>query len=171
MQITQIGVMGSMTNTPTNKLITLAKQLGARIAKENALLAFGFEGDSQSLPTIAAKSAIKNNGQTLAFLWGNQSVLPKSFNSISVSTGQLRGGGREFSLVRSCHGIICLGGGSGTLTEIAIAYQANIPIVVLKNSGGWSQKLAGKFLDSRKRQIIHQANSAKQAVKLIKKLV
>jgi len=45
-------------------------------------------------------------------------------------------------LVLSCNALICIWG-SGTLNEIAIAYQANIPIVDLEGSGGWGDKLIG----------------------------
>lgn len=79
-------------------------------------------------------------------------------------TGLDRGGGREFPLVLSCDVLIALCGGSCTLTEIAIAYQANIPVVVLEKSGGWSEKLANQYLDGRKRIKIETAKTPKQAV-------
>ena len=66
----------------------------------------------------------------------------------------------------SCDAVIALSGGSGTLTEIAIAYQANIPVVVLENTGGWSEKLAGRYLDARKRIKIEAAKDPKSAVEL-----
>ena len=67
--------------------------------------------------------------------------------------------------------MIAVSGGSGTLTEIAIAYQANIPIVVLKNTGGWSEKLAGEFLDARERVRIEGASTAIDAVNKIFDLI
>ena len=76
-----------------------------------------------------------------------------------------RGGGREFILVNSCDAIICVSGGSGTLTEIAIAYQSNIPIIVIENTKGWSEKLSGQFLDNRKRVKCVSAKTPKEAVK------
>ena len=71
----------------------------------------------------------------------------------------------------SCDTIIALNGGSGTLTEIAIAYQANIPVVVLESTGGWSEKLGGQFLDARNRMKIEVAKNPKSAVELAIKLV
>jgi hypothetical protein len=75
-----------------------------------------------------------------------------------------RGGGREFVLVNSCDVIIAVSGGSGTLTEIAIAYQSNIPMIVIKNTGGWSDKLSDTYLDNRKRLLIQGVDTAKEAV-------
>lgn len=85
---------------------------------------------------------------------------------VIIATGLVRGGGRELTLGLSCDALICISGGSGTLNEIAVAYQANIPIVVLKGSGGWSDKLAGTYLDARKRVKIKAAKTPKEAVEM-----
>jgi len=161
----QIGVMGSMADSKLKKpLKNKARKLGAEIAKKEAILIFGYEGDFNSLSEIAARSAEKHGGQTIAFLWGNNREIVKDLHSITVSTGQIRGGGREFPLVLSCDVLICIGGGSGTLTEIAMAYQADIPVVVLEKTGGWSQKLANQFLDNRERFKIIGVKGEKAAV-------
>lgn len=161
----QIGIMGSMADSKLKKsLENKARKLGAEIAKKEAILVFGYEGDFNSLPEIAARSAEKHGGQTVAFLWGNNRKTIKDLHSITISTGQIRGGGREFSLVLSCDVLICIGGGSGTLTEIAMAYQANIPVIVLEKTGGWSQRLANQFLDNRKRFKIIGIKEEKAAV-------
>ena len=171
MKNVQIGVIGSMADIKlNNSLIRLAKDLGKEIAKNNAVLVFGFEGDFDSLPAMAAKSAEEDSGKTVAFVWGNQVQDLKGLRSLQIVTGQQRGGGREFSFILSCDAIICISGGSGTLMEIAMAYQAGIPVVALKKSGGWSTKLANTFLDERKRQKIIGVNTAKEAVKKAIKL-
>lgn len=166
----QIGVIGSMADIRLkDSLKEIARELGREIARNNAVLAFGFEGDFESLSLLAAEAAEEDGGQTLAFTWGsNKSTLDK-LNSVTIITGQQRGGGREFSLILSCDAIISISGGSGTLMEMAMAYQAGIPIVVLKNTGGWSQKLADTFLDDRKRMKILSAENANEAVDLVLK--
>lgn len=73
-----------------------------------------------------------------------------------IATGLERGGGREFSLVLSCDAIIAISGGSGTLNEIVVAYQANIPVIAVAGTGGWADKLAGEYIDGRKRLKIDQ---------------
>lgn len=52
-----------------------------------------------------------------------------------------------------------------------VAYQLNIPIVVVKGTGGWADKMAGKHFDSRKRMTAIPAKNAKEAVEKILKLV
>jgi uncharacterized protein (TIGR00725 family) len=70
------------------------------------------------------------------------------------------------ALVFSCDAIICINGGSGTLTEMLIAYQANIPIVVIKDTGGWSDRLAGQYIDDRKRIKVEVASTPEMAVRM-----
>jgi len=41
------------------------------------------------------------------------------------------GGGREVALANSCDGVIVIGGGVGTLIEIAVSYTNLVPIVLL----------------------------------------
>lgn len=167
----QIGIIGSMGDISLQgNLKNLANLIGKEVSKIHANLLFSFEGDFESLPVIAAKSAERENGKTIAFLWGNsQKDFP--MKSTTVVTGQQRGGGREFSFILSCNAIICIGGGSGSLMEITMAYQAGIPVVVIKGSGGWSDKLRNTFLDERKRLLIFEANSPKEAVEKTIKLI
>ena len=167
----QIGVIGSMADVKLkNSLKEIAKILGEKIANNDAILVFGFEGDFDSLSSIAAEAAEKVGGQTLAFTWGSNKLGFGKLDSIEVATGQQRGGGREFPFILSCDVIISICGGSGTLMEIAMAYQAGIPVVVLKNSSGWSEKLSDQFLDNRNREKILGVKNPQETVKLALKL-
>ncbi len=160
--IIQIGVIGSMTKQPTNTNKKMASEIGKQIARQHAVLCFGFEDDGPSLPGIAAEAAHNANGIVLAFL---RSEGIKSPWGMSIQTGMERGGGREFIFIRSCDAIISIGGGSGTLMEIAMAYQARIPVIAIQGSGGWSNRLMGTHLDERKAQKIIRADTAVTAVR------
>ncbi len=163
----QIGVIGSMMEQKVSQIaIKAAKKVGQEIAKQKACLLFGFEPDQNSLSLIAAEKAVSGGATALAFLIEKSKKLPGSFPCLKVVTGQSRGGGREFGFILSTDAIVAIGGGSGTLTEIAIAYQADIPVVAVAKTGGWSNMLAGKFLDKRKREKIFLANTPVAAVKL-----
>ena len=83
-----------------------------------------------------------------------------------VASGLERGGGRETVLVLSCDAVIAISGGSGTLTELAIAYQGDIPIVAMKGVGGWSEKLADGYMDDRKRRYAFGASTPQEAVEI-----
>lgn len=75
------------------------------------------------------------------------------------------GGGQEFTLVLSCDCIIAIGGGSGTLTEMAIAYQAGIPIITIDKFDGWAKKISNKYFDDRKRLKCLKASTPEEALK------
>lgn len=162
----QIGVMGSCSDLQYSATIaTLAEQVGEEIAKAGAVLLFGAEKDLDSLSSAACRGAKRAGGFVIGITYGADinGVIEKNADAI-ITAGMGRGGGREFVLVSSCDAIICLNGGSGTLTEMAIAYQANIPIVTIKNTGGWSERLAGTFIDQRQRVRVEIAETPESAV-------
>lgn len=149
----------------------LAEDVGYWVAKNNATLVFGAEKDYDSLSTAACRGAKKAGGLTVGVTYGKGTEIYEKNVDVVIATGLERGGGREMALVLSCDAIIAINGGSGTLTEIAVAYQANIPIVVLEGSGGWADKLAGSFLDSRERVQIQAAKDPEQAVRMALQLI
>jgi hypothetical protein len=51
--------------------------------------------------------------------------------------------------VRTADIIIAAGGGAGTLSEIAFAWQLEKTVLCLTNFEGWAKELAGKNLDDR----------------------
>jgi len=168
----QIGVMGSCVDLKYSKRIErIAEEVGCQIAKNNAALIFGAEKDFDSLSSAACRGAKMAGGLTIGVTYGKGlNILEKNVD-IVIASGLERGGGRELALVLSCDAIIAINGGSGTLTEIAIAYQAGIPIVTIAKTGGWSNRLAGTFLDKRKRIKIEIADNPTNAVKLAIKII
>lgn len=163
----QIGVIGSLADIELgSQLIELAQEVGKEIAKSNSRLLFGFEGDFESVSFIAAKAAEEVNGETMAFIWGKDKQDLQGLHSSKIITGQHRGGGREFSLILSCDAVISLSGGSGTLMEIAMACQTGIPVITITGTKGWSDKLANRFLDERRKIKIIGVKTPKEAVKV-----
>jgi len=161
----QIGVMGSAADLKYAKDIeNLAEDVGYWVAKKGATLVFGAEKDYDSLSAAACRGAKKAKGLTVGVTYGKGLDVYEKNADVIIASGLERGGGRETTLVLSCDAIITISGGSGTLTEMAIAYQANIPIVVIEDTGGWSAKLAGQFIDGRKRVKVETAKTPKETV-------
>ena len=164
----QIGVMGSAADLKYSKEAEeIAENIGELIAKSGNIVVFGAEKDYDSLSTAAARGAKKAGGITVGVTYGKgKDIYDKENIDILISSGLERGGGREFVLVNSCDAIITISGGSGTLTELAVAYQLDIPMIAIKGYGGWSDKLADTFIDERNRRKVIIANNAQEAVKL-----
>jgi uncharacterized protein (TIGR00725 family) len=169
----QIGVMGSAADVKYSKKIEkIAEEAGMLIAESGNTIIYGAEKDCDSLSTAAARGAKKAGGFTVGITYGKgKDIWDKEGNTdVVICSGLERGGGREFVLVNSCDGIIAISGGSGTMNEMLVAYQLNIPIIVITGSGGWADEMAGKYFDSRKRMKAIPAKNAKEAVTKILKL-
>lgn len=162
----QIGIMGSAADLEySNESLKFAKNLGKLIAESGNILVYGAEKEYTSLSTEAAKIASENGAITVGVAGGKDKNIYGDFRpTVLINSGLEIGGGREFSLVLSCDVIIAISGGSGTLTEIAIAYQAGIPIIVVDKFGGWANKLSNEFLDGRKRIKCISVKKEKDAV-------
>jgi len=163
----QIGVMGSAADAKyTKRIEQLAFELGRQIALAGHITVYGAEKDVDSLSTAAARGTKQAGGMTVGVTYGiGKNIWDKdNATDVIIVTGLARGGGREFVLVNSCDAVILVSGGSGTLSEAAIAYQCNIPIVALSQTGGWADKLANTYLDSRKRLKVVKATTPKNAV-------
>lgn len=162
----QIGVMGSCSDLNYSKTIEqLAEQTGYEIGRRGAVLFFGAEKDFDSLSTAACRGAKRAKGLTVGVTYqkGLDDVVA-NYADMIIASGMERGGGRELNLVLSTDAVIAISGGSGTLTELAIAYQADIPMVALKGTGGWADKMADQYFDSRKRRLVVGANTPVEAV-------
>lgn len=164
----QIGVMGSAADLNySDDVERIAEEIGRLIAEKGATLVFGAEKDSDSLSTAACRGAKAAGGLTVGITYGRgKRVWERDDADFIVASGLERGGGRETVLVLSCDAVIAVSGGSGTLTELAIAYQADIPIVAVKGIGGWSDKLAGTYIDERKRRFAFDVTTAEEAVEV-----
>jgi hypothetical protein len=163
----QIGVMGSAADLNyAPEIEKLAFTVGKLIAEKGGTTVYGAEKDYDSLSTAAARGARSAGGLTVGVTYGKGKDIwdKEGLTDVLVVTGIERGGGREFVLVNSCDAIIIISGGSGTLTETVIAYQMNIPIVALTGTGGWADKLAGEYIDARKRIRVEAASTPEEAV-------
>jgi uncharacterized protein (TIGR00725 family) len=83
---------------------------------------------------------------------------------IAIPTGM--GIARNVLVVATADAVVAVGGGSGTLSEIAVAWQLGKPIVALELEG-WSGRLAGEAIDARRSDVIHRARSAEEAVGVV----
>ncbi len=165
----QIGVMGSAADLNySDDIAKIAERVGELLAKEGATVVYGAEKDYDSLSTAAARGAKKAGGLTIGVTYGKGMEIwdKEGHTDVVIACGIERGGGREFVLVNSCDAIIAVSGGSGTLTELAIAYQSDIPMIALTGVGGWSDKLADTFIDGRERRKVLAAATAEEAVEL-----
>ena len=132
---TVIGVVGpSACDPPTAEL---ARAVGRGIAERGAVLLCGGRG---GVMEAAAEGARGAGGLTIGVLPGEdarQSV-PNAFIDVALFTGL--GEGRNWINVCASDAIIAIGGGFGTLSEIALALKAKRPVVLV---GSWNFAIDG----------------------------
>jgi uncharacterized protein (TIGR00725 family) len=167
MRKVQIGVLGSMADiNNSQEAIAAAEMIGQLIAQKGGITLFGAEKDMDSLSTAACRGAKRYGGLTVGITYGKgKDVIEKNVDVI-IPTGLDRGGGREFILALSCDAVISISGGSGTLNELVVAYQADIPMISLMGFGGWSDTIADTYFDGRQRRKVLAAYSPEDAVNL-----
>jgi len=118
----------------------------------------------------AAQGAKKRGGITIGVLPHSNPEGANEFNDVVICSG-LGWGMQSGLIVRSCDGVIVIGGGCGTLNELALAYMHNKPIVALTSADGWGSKFVNSYLDERRIVKVHGAKSAFEAVRLLTRLV
>ncbi len=81
------------------------------------------------------------------------------------------------AMVANACAVIAIGGGSGTLSEMAFAWSFSRLLIAYDNVGGWSSKLAGTRVDSRVRypdipeDKVYAVSSADQAIGYLDKYI
>ena len=147
-----VGVMGPSACDPDTA--AAARALGRGVAARGAVLLTGGRG---GVMEAAAEGARAAGGLTVGVLpgAGPDESPPNSFVDVALFTGV--GEARNWINVCSSDVVIALGGGFGTLSEIALALKAQKPIVLV---GSWRFEMDGSA------PRLPRASSAAEAVDL-----
>ena len=134
-----IGVMGSSGGNLGDDVCRKAYQLGEAIAERDAIL---ITGGCPGLPYEAVQGAKAKGGLVVGISPGlsidehqGKYGSPVAGFDLLIYTGSGLMG-REITSIRSCDIIVIVGGRTGTLGELAIAYDEGRLIGVLTGTGG-----------------------------------
>jgi len=122
-----IAVIGG--STCTTEEAAVAEETGRLLAQRGAILVCGGLG---GVMEAAARGARANGGTTVGILPGPDPAAANAHIAIPLATGL--GEMRNFLIVRTAHALIAIGGGVGTLSEIALAQRIGKPVVGLHDS-------------------------------------
>jgi uncharacterized protein (TIGR00725 family) len=137
MMVLYIGVAGA--SQPGPEVLAEAETLGRRLAEAGAVVVCGGGGGVMEAVCRGARAA---GGTTVGLLPGLDRAEGNPHLSVALPTGL--GQGRNLLLVRSSDALVAVGGGFGTLSEIALALRTGTPVVGLAT---WSLALDGHPLD------------------------
>lgn len=148
----KIGVMGKAGRSKgiPDKLVKAAKAIGQEIARQGCILV---TGACMGVSHIAAKAASDEKGLILGFspakdLRGHiephisYPYPPENMELIFTGYGKV---GRNILSISECDGVICVGGGMGTLNEFSIAAHEGKVIGILEGLGGFVEKILPKI--------------------------
>ena len=160
----RIGIIGQ-SGEISRVLAEQAYEVGRLLAAADALV---FCGGRDGVMAAISQGVHEHGGLTVGILPWDDLEQANDFISIPITTG-LSMETRSIVLIHSCDCFIMISGGNGTLGELSGAYLNRRPVVILSNTGGWSDRIKsvlveGKYLDERKQSPIYFAETPQSAV-------
>lgn len=162
----QILVIGHNVNGCTPEHEKIAYETGVEIAKSDSILVTGGLGGVMQAACHGAHDA---GGLTVGIIPQDDPSHANEYCDIVIPTGM--GLTRDFLTALSADGVIIIGGGSGTLSEICASYMHHKPMVAIKNMGGTTDAFIDKYMDHRKNVKIVGVDTPKDAVTYILKQI
>lgn len=169
-----VAVIGDASTDPAGAKAVAARQVGALIIERRWRLVTGGMGGVMKEASAGARASVAwVDGDIIGIAPGSDPAAANPFVDVVIATGMdhLRN-----SIVANSDAIIVIGGGAGTLSEIALGWIYRRLIVALPHEG-WSAKLAGTTIDQRVRykdipeDRVYEASTASEAVELVAKLL
>jgi uncharacterized protein (TIGR00725 family) len=122
----QIAIVGA--NACDEATAALARSAGEEVARAGGVLLTGGRGGVMEAASAGAKGA---GGLTVGLLPGTDDAAspPNAHLAVTLFTGMQQARGQILAL--SSNAVIAVGGGWGTLSEIATALKFRVPVVLL----------------------------------------
>jgi uncharacterized protein (TIGR00725 family) len=142
-------VVGDTRIDPTSDQAAVVRSTARAAILSGLRIQTGGLGD---LPVIVAESARATPG----YESGDLIALVPGFDPADGCADIVIATGLDLvrnALVANADVVIAIGGGAGTLSEIALAWQLNRPILGWTGEG-WSARLAGTAVDHRRQDVV-----------------
>ncbi|MDX2175266.1 MAG: acyl-CoA synthetase [Candidatus Sumerlaeia bacterium] len=169
-----VAVVGDGNAKPGTPKYTLAEDIGEELVSAGfRVLTGGLGGVMEAASKGAKRSGRYITGDVVALVPALDRDSANQHADIVLPTGM---GHMRNCLVAYADALIAVGGGAGTLSEIAQAWLAN-RLVVAMRIDGWSGKLSDRPLDDRVRftnlreDMVFGANQPREAALLVRELL
>lgn len=145
--------------------LEVAEEVGRLVVEHGyRLVSGGLGGVMEAASRGAHRASSYREGDVIGVLPGGHGAAANPYVDIAVPTNM--GFARNVLVVTMADAVIAVGGGSGTLSEMAMAWQLGRVLVGLEVEG-WSAKLAGSAIDDKRPDAVLGAKTAKEAVELV----
>ncbi len=169
-KVAVIGYSGDINKDPVKTLADLCLELGRELGKRYVV----FTGGRNGVMELVAKGVREVGGTCVGILpWDGSDA--NEYNSVVIATG-LDFQMRSFIMIKSVDVVISVGGEIGTAIEILAAYANMKPVILLRNTGGWTDRIVnvlieGLYLDNRKLAPVLQAYTVCDVIELTERMV
>ena len=165
MNIKTVGIIGDSAERP--ELNSIAERMGILIAKEGYTLITGGRFGVMGAASKGAKSVDPRpeTARVIGIMPGIDETGSNPDIDYIIPTGI--GWARGQIVVLSSDIVVVVGGSSGTLSEIAYAWEYKKPILAFTGVEGWSNNLAGKTIDYKRTDPILKVTNPEEAIKKI----
>ncbi len=168
-----ISVIGDAVVDKEDEEYKLGIEIGKALVDAGYRVKTGGLGGIMEAVLKGAKSSSKYEfGDTIAILPGNDTEEANEYADIKVATGLDNMRAKQ---VVDAYAVIAIGGGAGTLAEIATAWSI-YKLIIAWNKKGWSSKLAETKVDERIRykeiedDRVYGFDSSSEALNILNKL-
>ncbi|MBI5538040.1 MAG: TIGR00725 family protein [Deltaproteobacteria bacterium] len=123
-------------------------------------------GGGKGIMLAVSRGARQAGALTIGILPGADMAWGNGELDVVIPSGI--GYARNLTNVLAADLVIAIGGGSGTLNEMAFAWMHNKPMVALTGFGGWADRLAGQCIDDRRTECVERADSLDQLEQIVR---
>jgi hypothetical protein len=136
MAVLYVAVVGAGDAADGSPEVEAAEAVGWALATAGAVVVCGGLG---GVMAAAARGAAAAGGTSIGLLPGTDRAAGNQWLSLAIPTGL--GEARNALVVRAADAMVAIGGGYGTLAEIALALRADMPVIGLDT---WDLARGGK---------------------------
>jgi uncharacterized protein (TIGR00725 family) len=150
--------------------LAVAEELGRALVDAGFRIVTGGLGGVMAAASRGARSSSAwCDGDVIGVLPGLVAEEANAWVDVVIATGMNHA--RNVVVVATGDVVVAVGGGAGTLSELALAWQHQKHVVALQVGVGWSARLAGECLDDRRDDRVHGAATAAEAVEVVQRLL
>ncbi|TDB65237.1 TIGR00725 family protein [Arundinibacter roseus] len=161
-----VGVIGPRALPKKSAAYTFVENLGKALINEGfSIVCGGRTGAMEAVCKGACEAESYSFGCTIGILPGKEKSSANPYCDLVIPTGI--GVARNLILVQTADILVAIGGGSGTLSELAFSWQNGKHVICCTNFGGWSAELAGRSLDPHHQNLFHPASTIEEILSLL----
>lgn len=154
----QVAIIGSSGSLCTQSLFNFGKKLGIQLANIEVHILSGAMNGFMEAVFMGFTSVKDRTTCSIGISPYFNKEKANAYCDVIIPTGM--GYTRNSLLVNAGDIVVAAGGGAGTLSELAFAWQFNKKVLCYDQEPGWAEATAGLVLDSRKNDLLIPVSSA-----------